>query len=88
MIGVIGGCLLRGLRVGPFGEHAIISGMQPLQRTLRASVAALVIALAVLCVPAISAAPTLQKLKGIEELKAWFNANAGHPRLIFLLSPT
>jgi hypothetical protein len=43
---------------------------------------------AVLCAPAAAAAPALQKLKGVEELKGWFNANAGHPRLIFLLSPT
>ena len=33
-------------------------------------------------------APTLRRLQGIEELKTWFNAGAGHPRLIFLLSPT
>ena len=54
----------------------------------QAHVAAMVLALAMVCVPAPSAAPALQKLKGIGELKTWFNANAGHPRLIFLLSPT
>jgi hypothetical protein len=30
----------------------------------------------------------LPHLAGIDDLKAWFNANQGHPRLIFLLSPT
>jgi hypothetical protein len=49
---------------------------------------ALVIALTLPGAPAPSAAPALQKLKGIGELKTWFNANAAHPRLIFLLSPT
>jgi hypothetical protein len=33
-------------------------------------------------------APTLRRLQGIDELRKWFNAGAGHPRLIFLLSPT
>jgi hypothetical protein len=32
--------------------------------------------------------PTLRRLQGIDELKTWFNAGAGRPRLIFLLSPT
>ncbi len=30
----------------------------------------------------------LKRLHGIGELKSWFNAKRGHPRLIFLLSPT
>jgi hypothetical protein len=30
----------------------------------------------------------LRPLTGVDELKAWFNAGKGHPRLIFLLSPT
>ena len=38
--------------------------------------------------PDAAQAPTLERLKGVEELKAWFNAGVGHPRLIFLLSPT
>lgn len=33
-------------------------------------------------------APQLQPLKGVDELKAWFNANRAHPRLVLLLSPT
>ncbi len=33
-------------------------------------------------------APPLQPLKGVDELKTWFNANAAHPRLVLLLSPT
>lgn len=54
----------------------------------KAQAAALVIALTMLCAPAPAAAPALQKLRGVGELKTWFNVNAGHPRLIFLLSPT
>jgi len=30
----------------------------------------------------------LSQLRGIEELKSWFNTFKGHPRLIFLVSPT
>ena len=30
----------------------------------------------------------LRPLKGVGELKTWFNANRDHPRVIFLLSPT
>ena len=37
--------------------------------------------------PAIEA-QELKRLDGIAELKTWFNAGKGHPRLIFLLSPT
>lgn len=32
--------------------------------------------------------PLLRHLGGVEELKTWFNAGQGRPRLIFLLSPT
>jgi predicted membrane-bound dolichyl-phosphate-mannose-protein mannosyltransferase len=38
--------------------------------------------------PAQSAAARLRHLTGVDELKTWFNAGNGHPRLIFLLSPT
>ena len=34
------------------------------------------------------AASTLLQLRGVDELKSWFNAYKGHPRLIFLVSPT
>lgn len=30
----------------------------------------------------------LAQLQGMSELKSWFNANKGRPRLILLLSPT
>lgn len=35
-----------------------------------------------------AAAPALPHLRGMRELKQWFNANQGHPRLMLLLSPT
>ena len=48
-----------------------------------------VLALAMLAVPhAGPAASTLSQLRGMQELKGWFNAFNGHPRLILLLSPT
>ena len=48
-----------------------------------------VCALAVLAAPhAAPAATTLSQLRGVQELKSWFNTFNGHPRLIFLLSPT
>jgi hypothetical protein len=34
------------------------------------------------------AASGLSQLRGIQELKEWFNAYKGQPRLILLLSPT
>jgi len=63
-------------------------------RSIRA--AAAVLALCALGTPlsslsslsSLSAAPTLSQLRGIDELKRWFNASNGRPRLIFLLSPT
>ena len=30
----------------------------------------------------------LAQLRGMQELKAWFNASKGRPRLLLLLSPT
>ena len=53
---------------------------------------ALLIALAIVFARAPQAAQapasSLRHLQGIDELKSWFNAGKGHPRLIFLLSPT
>jgi hypothetical protein len=48
-----------------------------------------VLALAVLATPNVApAAETLSQLRGVDELKNWFNTFRGRPRLIFLLSPT
>ena len=48
-----------------------------------------VLALVLLAAPhPAPAAPVLLQLRGIEELKSWFNTFKGHPRLIFLVSPT
>jgi hypothetical protein len=50
---------------------------------------AAVAALAVLTLPAlVPAATTLSQLRGVQEIKSWFNAYKGRPRLILLLSPT
>jgi len=50
---------------------------------------AAVLALALLAPPsAAPAASTLSQLRGVDELRSWFNSFNGHPRLIFLLSPT
>lgn len=51
-----------------------------------AAVAALFAAVVASSMPA--AAPSLSHLRGVDELKSWFNASKGHPRLILLLSPT
>ena len=46
-------------------------------------------ALAVLMMPALApAAATLSQLRGVQEIKSWFNGYKGRPRLILLLSPT
>ena len=34
------------------------------------------------------AAPTLPHLRGVEDIRTWFNAGKGRVRLILLLSPT
>ena len=55
----------------------------------RMTVGATLALLLVLAPPAIDAQQsTLKHLGGVVELKSWFNAGKGHPRLIFLLSPT
>ena len=49
----------------------------------------MVLALAMLAAPNVApAAETLSQLRGVDELKTWFNTFRGHPRLILLLSPT
>jgi len=55
------------------------------------SIPAVVVALAltVLAWPqSAPAASPLLRLRGIQEVKSWFNAYNRHPRLILLLSPT
>jgi hypothetical protein len=54
----------------------------------RIRVVALVVALTLLGVRAPFAASTLPHLRGIEEVRDWFNSGKGHVRLILLLSPT
>jgi hypothetical protein len=56
-------------------------------KILRAAVVA--IALATIAIPRPApAATSLSQLRGIAEVKSWFNAYKGRPRLILLLSPT
>ena len=63
-------------------------------RQIRASVRLVALFIAFAAVfsraPLTAQAPpsTLRHLQGIDDLKSWFNAGNGHPRLIFLLSPT
>ena len=48
-----------------------------------------VVALALCALPRTApAASSLSQLRGIQEVKSWFNSTEGHPRLILLLSPT
>lgn len=54
----------------------------------RVRAAAAAAALVVLLAPHPFAAPTLPHLRGIDEIRDWFNAGNGHVRLILLLSPT
>ena len=60
-------------------------------KSLRAAAAALalfVLTPSLASLETLTAAPALSQLRGIDELKAWFNASKGRPRVIFLLSPT
>lgn len=51
--------------------------------------ALIIVAVAALATAAPAAQSSdLRHLGGVDELKTWFNAGKGHPRLIFLLSPT
>ena len=62
--------------------------MRRLQTRLPAIAAIAAIAVVLGTRPDAAQGPALQRLNGVEELKSWFNAGVGHPRLIFLLSPT
>jgi hypothetical protein len=54
----------------------------------RSRIAAAALALAVLFARTPAAQSTLPHLRGIGELRDWFNAGKGHVRLVLLLSPT
>jgi hypothetical protein len=54
----------------------------------RVRAACTLVALAVVLAARPGAAPTLPHLRGIGEIRDWFNAGKGHVRLILLLSPT
>jgi hypothetical protein len=60
------------------------------QMSARMRVVCAMIAVATLLATTPHAAPAvkLPRLGGVDELKTWFNAGQGYPRLIFLLSPT
>jgi hypothetical protein len=66
-----------------------ITEIGTMKSAARARLAAAVVALAFVAMPhAMFAASALSQLRGVDELKSWFNAHKGHPRLVFLLSPT
>jgi len=54
----------------------------------RSRIAVAVLALAAMLARTPFAASTLPHLRGIGEVRDWFNASKGHVRLILLLSPT
>jgi hypothetical protein len=54
----------------------------------RSRIACAVLALATVFARVPFAAPALAHLRGIEDIRGWFNAGKGHVRLILLLSPT
>jgi hypothetical protein len=55
---------------------------------VRFRLACAVVAFAAVLASGPFAASTLPHLHGIGEIRDWFNAGAGHVRLILLLSPT
>jgi hypothetical protein len=57
-------------------------------RTVRSHIACALIAFAAVFATGPFAASTLPHLRGIGEIREWFNAGKGHVRLILLLSPT
>ena len=54
----------------------------------RSRIAVVMFAVAVVFEGTALAQSALPHLRGIGELRDWFNAGKGHPRLILLLSPT
>jgi len=54
----------------------------------RVRIACAAAALAALVAVRPLAAPTLPHLRGIEDIRSWFNAEKGRVRLVLLLSPT
>ena len=56
-------------------------------KSIRTAVVVIALALIAVARP-LPAASGLSQLRGIQELKEWFNAYKGQPRLILLLSPT
>jgi hypothetical protein len=62
--------------------------MAQLLRNVRVPAAIVALALLLATVPHAAQPAKLRQLGGIDDLKAWFNASQGHPRVIFLLSPT
>lgn len=57
--------------------------------SVRTRLLAALVAVALLAAPPAQAQPAkLRQLGGVDELKAWFNANTAHPRAVLLLSPT
>ena len=62
--------------------------MASLFRPLRLAATLLAVALLLGAAPRAVQPAKLAQLGGIDELKAWFNAGQGHPKLVFLLSPT
>ena len=57
-------------------------------KRIRTSAAALFAVALLVASHAGTAQSALSQLRGVDELKSWFNAYKGRPRLIFLLSPT
>jgi hypothetical protein len=55
---------------------------------MKARALAAILALGLLAAPRTTPAAALPQLQGVQELRSWFNASRGHPRLILLLSPT
>jgi hypothetical protein len=61
----------------------------PSSGSFRIRLGAVLIAVALLVAPsAARQGSPIRPLGGIAEMKSWFNANQGHARVIFLLSPT